>query len=213
MKRLLLTGALALILSILPAADLFAQSYSGATISPDADGATYIITAEAGDTVTLSSVGNGLLSITFANNVNGSIEIRESQTRPSGASLDAPGAVATYFDVTLINITNDDISSSTWTFSVSKDFLNLNDAAAANVFLQHYNKGGWGRLTTQQVSETGTSVTFESDVNTFSPFAVTAVGGLSNTGSPYLMTGIVAMMTIVAVGATFMLSRKKQHQA
>lgn len=210
MKKLLLTGIFAMVLSILPAANLFAQSYNGTTVEPEADGTTYVVTAQAGDAVTLSNVGNGSVAITFANDVDGSIVVEESQARPADASMDAPGTVNIYYDVTLVGITNADITSSVWSFSVSKDFLSQNDVTASNVFLHHYSNGNWERLTTRQVSETDTTVTFEAEVDSFSPFAVTAVDGLSNTGSPYLTTAIVAISTIAVVGATFMLSRKQR---
>lgn len=212
MKKGLILGVLTLLVSILPVSSALAQSYSGATIEAEADGVTYKIVANAGDTVTLVNVGSGTgqIALTFSANVNGSMVIQESTTRPAGASSDAPGATNVYYNVTLNGLTNADISTGKWRFSVTKDWLNSKDASSGNVFLQHFGSS-WSRLTTKEISSTATAYTYEADVNDFSPFAVSAVPGLSNTGSPYMLGAIIAVSVLAVLGGTFVLSRK--HRA
>lgn len=209
MKKGIVAALIGVVVALVPAATASAQSYNGTAVAPESDGTTYNVVASAGDTVTLTEVGNGSIAVTFSNDVNGQFIITESSSRPASATSDAPGAVNLYFDVTLNGITNDDISSAKWTFSVEQSFLNQHDATAQNVFLYHFNGSSWEQLTTTQVSSSDTSVTFEAQVNNFSPFAITAVEGLSNTGSPYLLGAVLGIGTLAAVGGAFYLSRRQ----
>lgn len=210
MKKGILLSLAVLLMSFLPVTNVFAQSYSGTTISAESDGVTYKIVASAGDTVTLVDVGSGTgqIVLTFGTNVNGSMVIRESTTRPASAPTDPSGSVNFYYDVTLNGISNSDITAGKWRFSVTKDWLNSKDASSSNVFLQHYGSS-WERLTTRETSSSSTSYSFEADVNDFSPFAVTAVKGLSNTGSPYMLGAVLAVSILAVVGGAFALSRKR----
>lgn len=212
MKKGLLLGFAMLLVSLLPASSVFAQSYSGTTVSAESDGVTYKVVASAGDTVTLTDIGSGTgqIAITFGADVNGSIVVKESASRPASASTDAPGSVNLYYDVTLDGISNADITSGKWRFSVTKEWLNSKDASSGNVFLHHFGNGAWDRLTTRETSSTSTAYTFEADVNDFSPFAITAVEGLSNTGSPYMLGAILATGILVVLGGSFVLSRKQR---
>lgn len=209
MKKGLILGISVLVLSLLPTS-VFASTYDGTAVSSESDGETYKVTAASGDTLTLIDVGSGSgkIALTFSSDVNGSILIEESSSKPSGASSEAPGSVNVYFNVTLNGLTNADISSAKWTFSVAKDWLKSKGVASTNVFLHHYDSN-WERLTTSEVSSSSTSHTFEADVNDFSPFAVTAVEGLSNTGSPYMLGALLAGSSLAIVGGTFALSRRK----
>lgn len=212
MKKGVFLGLLGLLVSFMPASSAVAQSYNGTTIPPNSDGVTYNVVAGAGDTVTLIEIGNGdgTITITLTNSVNGSIVVKESSTRPTSASSDAPGKVNLYFDVTLNGMTNDDIGAIVWKFSVSKNFLTQNNVTSANVFLYHFNGSAWERLTTTQVASSSTTVTFEAQVTSFSPFAVTAVEGLSNTGSPYLLGAVIGGGVLIATIGAYMFSRRQQ---
>lgn len=198
-------------LSLMPTS-VYASTYNGTTVSSEADGKTYNVTASSGDTVTLTDIGSGSgkIAVTFSANVNGSIVVEESSAKPSGAASEAPGSVNVYFNVTLNGLTNNDVSSAKWTFSVTKDWLKSKGVGSTNVFLHHYGST-WERLTTREISASSTSHTFEADVNDFSPFAVTAVPGLSNTGSPYMLGALLAGSSLAIVGGTFALSRKKKR--
>lgn len=211
MKKGLLLGIATLLISLVPAISTSASTYNGTTVESEADGKTYKVVADSGDTVTLANIGssNSSLAVTFNSSVNGSIVIEESSTRPSGAATDPSGSVNTYFNVTLNGLSNSNVSSSKWRFSVTKDWLNSKGAGSTNIFLQHYGSD-WQRLTTREISSNTTSYTFESDVTGFSPFAVTAVPGLSNTGSPYMVGAVIATSTLAILGGTFILSRKQR---
>lgn len=211
MKKGILVGLAALVLCLIPSGVAGATSYDGTTIQPESDGETYNVSAEAGDTVTLDDAGlpNSQVAVTFKNGVSGSIVVKVSTTKPSDAATAASGIVNVYFDVTLNGITNDDITSATWTFKVAKSWLTEQGVTAENIFLNHYGADGWTRLTTRQVSSTDTEYTFEADVTSFSPFAVTAVEGLSNTGTPYMLGVLIAVAVIAVVAGAFVASRKR----
>lgn len=213
MKKGLVFAALALLVSVAPVSNALASTYGGTTVAVESDGKTYNVTAQSGDTLTLSDLGsgNGKLAMTFGANVSGSVVVEESAGRPAGASVNAPGTVSKYFNVTLNGFSNSSVSSAKWTYSVPKSFLDQNGAASSNVFLHHFGGGTWERLTTREVAATSDSVTFESDVKSFSPFAITAVEGLSNTGSPYMLGAILSGSILTVLGASFALSRRKQQ--
>lgn len=214
MKKGIIAGLIGLVMSLVPVSSVGAQSYNGTTVPPNSDGETYNVTADAGDTVTLTEIGggSGTIAVTFANGVNGTIVVKESTSRPAGASTDAPGNVNLYFDVTLNGMSNSDISSAVWTFSVARSFLTQHDATASNIFLHHFNGSTWERLATKEVASNDTAVTFEAQVKNFSPFAVTAVEGLSNTGSPYLLGAVLGGGTLATVAGAFIASRKQRAQ-
>lgn len=207
-KKLLQSVMAVVLLSGVAAGSASAVSYGGTTIS--STNGTYVVAASAGETVTLANVaGVGTLALTFKNNVAGSVVVTESgTTRPAGAATNASGTVNKYFDISLQGITNADISSSKLTFTVEKAWLNNNGVTAANVVLQHYGSA-WENLTTREVSSSSTASTFESTVTSFSPFAITAVAGLSTTGSPYVLGALIAVGVIAIVAGTFIASRKR----
>lgn len=210
MKKIFLLSLAALTMAIVAPISASASTYNGTSVSPGADGKTYTINAGAGDTLTLTDVGSskGQMPITFKNNVSGSVVIVESSSRPSSATSDPSGSVNTYFDVTLNGFSNTDVSSAKWRFNVSKDWLRQRDVSSGNVFLHHYSSS-WERLTTREVSSTATSHNFEADVTSFSPFAVVAVPGLSNTGNPYMLGALIALGILTVITVSFVLSRKK----
>lgn len=209
MKKTILLGLTALVVSLMPGSAL-ASTYNGTTVEPQADGKTYNISAESGDTVTLANAGasGNQLAITFDASVNGTITVTPSTSRPAGASSDPSGSVNIYYDVVLNGLTNDDVRSAKWRFSVTKEWLQQHNVASTNVFLQHFNGSQWERLTTREISSTASGYTLEADVSSFSPFAVTAVQGLSNTGSPYMLGALLAMAILTMLVGSFVLSRK-----
>lgn len=214
MKKGILAGLFTLVLSVFVVAPAYA-TYNGTVVEPEVDGTTYKVTADAGDQVTLSGLGSGtgVLKVTFANGTTGSFVVTESSEKPAAASTAAEGAVNLYFDIDLVGLTNDDVASAVWTFTVEKSWLSAQGVTAQNVFLQHWNGSAWERLTTREVSSTDTTVTFEADITSFSPFAVTAVAGLSNTGSPAVIGFVIAAGILAVVGGTFYLSRRASAKA
>ena len=211
MKKLAILPALALLL--VPAV-AFANTYDGTVVEPENDGETYNVAATSGDSVTLNNVGDGTgdLEVTFSNGVSGSIQVTQSTTLPAEAPVPPTGTIDIYFDVDLNGLTNDDISGAVWSFSVTKAWLNENDVSAENVFLQHYTNGAWERLTTRVISETDTEVNLEADIDSFSPFAVTAVAGLSNTGSPFALGALLAAGILISLTVAFRMSRRPVRQ-
>ncbi len=198
-------------MALVPTISAQAASYNGASISPASDGKTYTISAAPGDTLTLINIGSSKssLSITFKNNVNGSIVITEGSTLPASAPSAPTGKVSSYFDVTLNGLTNADLSGGVWHFSVTKSFLNAQGLGANNVFLQHYGPS-WDSLTTKQTTSDVNNYNFDANVTSFSPFAVVAVPGLINTGSPYALGAFIAIGALIVIGGSFMLTRKKK---
>ncbi len=209
MKKLL--AATFFIIFMMMPVTVFAQSYNGATIEPENDGKTYNVSADVNDQITLNNVGGngGTLKLGFTGAASGSVVVQQTTTRPADAPVAPGGSVDIYFDVQLTGgLTSNDIGSGTWTFTVDKSFINgIDGAIKDNVFLNHYNGTAWERLVTRQVSETATTYVYEAEVTDFSPFAVTAVLGLTNTGSPYMMGMIVAVVSLVVVGVAYRFSR------
>lgn len=194
-------------------ATALASTYNGTTVSSAADGKTYTVVANSGDTLTLNNAGQSgaLLNITFKNNVSGTIVINPSTTLPASASSAPSGNVATYFDVTLSGLSNSDISGATWNFSATKSFLSNLGLTSSNVFLEHWNGSSWDRLSTKLVSSDSNNYNFAGTVTSFSPFAVVAVPGLTNTGVSYALIAALSVGAIVVVAAAFFLTRNKKQ--
>lgn len=214
MKKGILTGLFALVLSVFVAAPAYA-TYNGTVVNPEADGKTFKVAASAGDEVTLAGLpaGAGSIKLKFKNGASGVVVVNISTERPADATVAAEGNVNVYFDVDLEGLSNEDFDSAIWTFTVEKAWLTANGVTAQNIFLQHFGDGAWERLTTREVSSTDTTVTFEATVTGFSPFAVTAVAGLSNTGSPAVIGLVIAAGILAVVGGTFYLSRRAHARA
>jgi PGF-pre-PGF domain-containing protein len=212
-KKLLQSALIALALAVIPiaSASAVATGYDGAVINPESDGVTYNVVAGAGDTVALTGVaGVGTLNVTFKNNVSGSIVITPSASRPSEASSNANGTTNLYFDVDLNGMSDTDVNGAKLTFTITKAWLTANGFTSANIVLQHFGTN-WTNLTTREISSTATTVTFEATITSFSPFAIVAVPGLSNTGSPYMVGAIIAIAALAIVGGTFIISRKQRN--
>ena len=209
-RRLFAALASALLLALPAAAS--ASTYNGTTINPEADGQTYVVVANAGDTVTLASAcqGTSTISVKFTNNVNGTIKIVKTTTLPSDASSAPSGNIDHYCDVTLTGFSDSDLASAVWSFTVAKSFLSNLGLSASNVSLKHYVNSSWTTLSTQETSSDSTNYTFSSTTSGFSPFAVVADPGLSNTGFPYAVSAVAGVSVLAVVGATFMLTRQKR---
>lgn len=203
----------ALTLSLVPFAGASATGYNGTTVEAEADNITYEVTALAGDTVTLANIGSTTASvaITFKNNVDGTIVITESASRPSDATSDPSGIVSLYYDIKLVGLTNADVSGAVLTFTVPKTWLSANGFTGANIFLQHFDGSGWVKLTTKEVASTDTTITFTGTITSFSPFSITGVAGLSNTGSPYMLGAILSISALAIIIGSFVLSKKRHH--
>jgi PGF-pre-PGF domain-containing protein len=212
LKNKVIALALGVLVTLVPSASALAVGYNGTVVSPQGDGITYTIVANSGDTLTLNNVGgqtNGQLAITFKNNVNGTIVIKPSAGLPTSASSAPSGTVATYYDVTLNGFSNADVTSSTWSFSTTKTFISNLGLTASNVFLVHYNGSSWDRLSTKQLSSDATNYNFSASVTSFSPFAIVAVPGLTNTGTPYLLLVGGGIAALVVIGGAYLLTRKR----
>lgn len=209
-KQKLLGALTALAVFVVPAS-AFASTYNGTTVAPAADGVTYTVSAAPGDVVTLANAGQagGQLLVTFKNNVNGSIVIKPSTTLPASATSAPSGTVKTYFDVTLNGFSNADVTSSTWTFSTPLSFLNGLGLSTSNVFLEHFNGTSWDRLSTKLVSSDSANNNFTAGVTSFSPFAVVAVPGLSNTGTSYAVLALGGVGALAVVAVSYFATRKK----
>ncbi|GAC1498440.1 MAG: hypothetical protein NVS1B10_00260 [Candidatus Saccharimonadales bacterium] len=205
-----MTAFVALFATLAPVS-VYASSYNGTTVSPQPDGVTYVISASSGDVVTLLNAGQngGQLVITFKNTVNGTMVIKPSTGLPSSASSAPTGTVNAYFDVTLNGFSNSDITSSTWNFNAPKSFLSNLGLSTSNLFLEHLNGSSWDRLNTKFVSSDTTNNNFSAGVTSFSPFAVVAVPGLSNTGTSYAVLAAGGIAAIAIVVGAYMLTRKR----
>lgn len=194
----------AVFVAIATPAAAFAQTYEGTVVEPSGDGKTYSVSFNANDKITLNSVGGtgGQITLNFANSGSGSVVAEKLSTIPAGASSAAPGKVLTYYDVTLSGFTNADLASSTWTFTVAKDWLKQQGLAASDVALYHFGNGQWQALSTAVASETSTGYTLSAAVTSFSPFAVagTSTTTLANTGAP-IAAAIIPGVALVAMGA------------
>lgn len=195
---------------VVPVSRVNAQTYNGTTIQAQSNG-IYQVTARAGDTVTLVNVGGsgGSITITFSNNVSGSITVQKTSGRPGGASSDAPGQVYAYYSVTLNGISNNDIASATWNFSVEKSWMDARGLGGSNISMMHF-QGNWTQLPTQQTASNQGVALFSSQVNSFSPFAIAGKEGLINTGSPYALGAVVGTGMIAIGGGSYYLSRRRK---
>jgi PGF-pre-PGF domain-containing protein len=212
MKKKLLSLFVGAFLVLVPAASASASSYNGTTVAPAADGKTYTVSAGAGDTLTLTNLPApaGQLAITFNSTVSGTIVITPSTTLPASAPTAPKGTVNIYYDVVLNGLTNANITSGTWSFNTPKSWLNQLGLAPTNVVLYHYENGAWKALTTRQGTATATDYTFAADTTSFSPFAIVAAPGLSNTGASYVVTALVATGVLAAVVLVYVATRKQK---
>jgi PGF-pre-PGF domain-containing protein len=212
-KQKIMTALVGVMVTLAPAS-AFASTYNGTTVSPLPDGVTYPISASSGDSLTLANAGQGgnQLTITFKNNVNGTIVIKPSTTLPSSASNAPTGNVSAYYDVSLNGLSNNDISSSTWNFSATKSFLSNLGLSTSNIFLAHFNGSGWDRLSTKLVGSDATNNNFSAAVTSFSPFAVVAVPGLSNTGTSYAVLAAGGLVALALVAGAYVVTRKRTRQ-
>lgn len=214
LKRGFLYAFLAAALGFVPVVAASAQSYDGETVQPNEEG-NYEVAATANDTVTLANLGDSgaSLELTFANGASGTVEVTTSTTAPSEATSAVPGTAAVYLDIDLNGLTNDDISGAVYTFSVTKDWLRDQGLESDNVFLYHWNGSAWERLSTTEIGETDSTHTYEAVIDNFSPFAVSGVLGLSNTGSPAFVLILVGSSLIGVVTAVAFMSRKSHAKA
>lgn len=213
MNSKVIAAFVALFVGVLAPTVAFAQTYEGTTVQPEADGKTYNVSFSQNDKVTLNNFGqDGQLTLNFATSGSGSVVVEKSSTVPAGASSAAPGAVDTYYDVTLSGFTNEAIASSTWTFSVTKDWLTQQSLTASNVALYHFENSAWKKLSTTVASETSTGYTLSAAVTGFSPFAVagtaTSGGALANTGAP-ILAAVIPGVALVAAGAGILIRNRR----
>lgn len=210
--RVSLLSVMALAFAMFSVLAVGAQSYDGDTVEPDING-DYAVTAQSGDTVTLNNLGSGgSLDVTFANGVSGTIEVTTSAGVPAGAPSASPGTANIYLDITLTGLTNADVSSAVYRFTVTQTWLDDQGLGSENVFLYHYNGTAWEQLPTTLVSSVGGTHTYDATISSFSPFAITAVAGLTNTGSPAYLTIAVAGALVIALGTVTVLSRRGTKQ-
>lgn len=210
MVNKLLISLAAVFMTLIPAAAVHAQSYNGRNISPNGDGITYSVIANAGDSVTLLNIGGqpgNSLTITFNSNVNGNIVIEQSGSIPTPASNGPAGAIYFYYNVTLNSITNGNIGGAVWHFSVPKSWVTEHGLASDNINLFHFSNGSWSKLQTTLTSSTGDTYTYDGAVSSFSPFAIGGAPGLANTGTPYMLAGLVSISALVIVGGLFFMSK------
>lgn len=206
-----LTAALSLALLTFAPAAVSAASYNGTTVQPNADGQTYKVSATPGDTVNLGNIANtgGSIAITFNSSVSGTISVVSSQTLPASAPSAPNGKIATYYDVNLSGFSNANISSATWNFGVARSFVSGLGLSPTNVVMYHYTGGQWQSLKTTRGTDNTTNYNFSAVTTGFSPFAVSVVPGLSNTGFPYALTAVIGAGAIAAVVGSYVVSRKK----
>lgn len=206
----------AIFMALIPATTANAVSgYNGTNISPNGDGITYNVVADSGDTVNLVNVAGipgMVVSVTFNSNVNGTIVITSSNTRPADAPVSAPGTTEMYFDVTLNGISNSQITSATWNFAVPKTWANQNGFGSGNIAMMHYGTS-WVQLTTTLTSQDANNYYYSAVVTSFSPFAIVGSNGLANTGTPYVLVALASLGLIVVVGALYITTRQKGAKA
>lgn len=212
MIKKILASLVAVFMTLMPVAAVHAQSYNGRNISPNSDGKTYHVVANSGDSVTLIDIdgqSNNSLTITFNSNVNGNIIIEKNNSIPAPAT-----AVYIYYNVTLDSITNGNISGAVWHFAVPKAWVAEHGLKADNINLFHFSNGSWSKLQTTLISSTGDTYKYDAAVTSFSPFAIGGDPGLANTGTPYMLAGLVSIAVIgVVVGLFFVTQNNKKGQS
>ncbi len=142
-----------------------------------------------------------------------------------------PEGVAALDDVYMfLEITADlepqEVDTATVTFTVPAEWLNAHNYSKGSVALQTYEDNRWAELDTSLVSEDATSLTYESEVNHFSYFAITAsqsggfgslITGLFSAIIPddinpkeYVLFGLVLLTALLLV-AYVLVSRRERY--
>jgi len=103
-----------------------------------------------------------------------SIKIQKYDTAPSTITPITTGTVFSYMDITTTNLPAAKIKSAKLKFSVSKTWLDSNNANKNTVALNRYSGGKWNKLVTRLVKEDGIDMYYEADTPGFSAFAITA---------------------------------------
>jgi PGF-CTERM protein len=136
------------------------------------------------DGVTLGALDVALVAGTDAEFGVSASRDAPAATAPPDASV---GDVLAYFDVTHPSLADDDVTGTTFRFTVPRDALADRDLEPADVTLYRSHGGEWTGLDTRLVDETADAFVFEAESPGLSAFAVVAGG--SDSGDPGDGTG------------------------
>jgi hypothetical protein len=123
----------------------------------------------------LEQTGYGVsgMNLSFGQNASGTINV--SSTTDPGVSPVSQGGDLGYFEISH-TIANEDVSSATYEFSVSKQRLADRGLDTTDVALYRYEDNGWTELDTRHLGSTETAHQFEADSPGLSTYAISQRG-------------------------------------
>jgi PGF-pre-PGF domain-containing protein len=169
---------------------------------------------EAGKTMTAIiskevEAGVNQLSIQVRNAVkNIQIIIRKIASLPP--AVPELKGVYKYIAIDKENITDDDISNMTITFSVNKSWIISNNINESTIILQRYTTQ-WERLTTVKTNESDSEISFEAQSTGFSYFAITGEVIKIDEKNPEALIVLVAAILITMLFVGLFYFRKKNR--
>ncbi len=135
-------------------------------------------TIEPGDRVKMQTeeaakLGVKQISLSVKNKANNvKITVEKQDGKPADVSVDVSGKAYKYMNIQADSLEDSNIQEANIQFEVNKSWINDNNIDPQKVYLNRYTNGNWEKLETTKVSETGTTVIFESQTPGFSYFAV-----------------------------------------
>lgn len=118
-------------------------------------------------------IGIQKITIKVRNDVsNVEIFVKKETTKPKDVP-EPQGIIYSYLNITLRNISSNDIELITMRFKVNKIWINENNINKSSIGLNKYSKFGWEQVSTTLIGEDELYVYFEAETPGFSIFAIT----------------------------------------
>jgi len=125
------------------------------------------------------------------NNIN--IIVTKLDAKPASVVQEVVGKVFNYIEVSVSNITDEDIESVKIEFSVQKNWISANNIDESTIVLQRYDGSNWQKLVTKKLSEDANEIHFQAESGGLSVFAITGESVLLTVPIvPKVPSGIVA---------------------
>lgn len=132
-----------------------------------------------------AKLGVKQISISVKNKANNvKVTVEKQDGKPADVGVDVSGKAYKYMNIQADNLEDSDIEEANIQFEVNKSWINDNNIDPQKVYLNRYANENWERLQTSKVSETGTTITYESQTSGFSYFAVSGEEEVEDTVVP-----------------------------
>lgn len=113
------------------------------------------------------------------------------------------GIIFKYLDISMTNVTGNDISNATINFQVEKDWINSSKIDSGTIALYRYFNSTWNKLQTKKLNETSTSINFQAVSPGLSVFVIAGqkAGGWDIFKMLNIFPGIPSWAIIAAIVA------------